>query len=139
MRASVKAKATFKAISVREIRCGQRAARAEGFSRGHGFVESDLINTELKSWSGFKPDVEVLELNQSRVEVVEFALEAVVTMEHCEGIRDCDECDCLAGQHLELKATAVVDVQVTVAKAAVESNTDWLESMLRLVTGLVGS
>jgi len=42
LRVSVKAKATFKAISVREIRCGQRAARAEGFSRGHGFVKSDL-------------------------------------------------------------------------------------------------
>lgn len=79
-----------------------------------------------------------MELNQSRVEVVEFALEAVVTVERCEGITDCGECDCLAGQHLELKATAVVDVQVTVAKAAVKANNDWRESMLRLVTGLVG-
>ena len=57
----------------------------------------------------------------------------------CEGIKDCGDCDCLAGQHLELKATAVVDVQVTVVKAAVRANNDWLESMLRLVTGLVGS
>ena len=60
----------------------------------------------------------MLELNQSRVEVV-------------DGIKDCGKCDCLAGQHLELKATAVVDVLVTVAKAAVEANTDWLESKLR--------
>ena len=65
----------------------------------------------------------MLELNQSRVEVV-------------DGIKDCGNlCDCLAGQHLELKATAVVDVQVTVAKAAVEANTDWLESKLRQLRG----
>jgi hypothetical protein len=41
LKALVQAKATFKAISERDIRCGQRVAGNEGCSRGHGFVESD--------------------------------------------------------------------------------------------------
>ena len=46
-------------------------------------------------------------------------MEAIVTVERCDGIKDCD---CLAGQHLELKATAVVDMQVAWEQAAVEAN-----------------
>jgi len=41
LRALVKAKTTFKAISALDIRCGQRVVGAECGSRGHSFVESD--------------------------------------------------------------------------------------------------